>query len=50
MSCGRAWLGLASNVRGEVIKHCGHWVPDERPDEFNKIILGFLAEPVAART
>jgi pimeloyl-ACP methyl ester carboxylesterase len=41
--------GLASNVRGEVIKHCGHWVPDERPEEFNKIILSFLAEPVTAK-
>ena len=41
--------GLASNVRGEVIEHCGHWVPDERPEEFNKLILGFLSEPITAK-
>jgi pimeloyl-ACP methyl ester carboxylesterase len=39
--------GLAKNVRGEVIKHCGHWVPDECPEEFNRVLLEFLGEKEA---
>lgn len=33
---------LAENVHGEVIEHCGHWVPDECPDEFNRLVLRFF--------
>ena len=33
---------LAENVRKEVIPECGHWVPDEQPEAFTKLLLEFL--------
>ncbi|WP_292009912.1 alpha/beta hydrolase [Chryseobacterium sp.] len=34
----------ATNVIGEVIPKCGHWMPDECPKPLTKLIVDFLAE------
>jgi pimeloyl-ACP methyl ester carboxylesterase len=37
--------GWVTDLRGKVIvEGAGHWVQQERPDEVNKTLLGFLAE------
>ena len=33
---------LARDVHGDVIEKCGHWIPDEKPDELLKRLLPFL--------
>jgi pimeloyl-ACP methyl ester carboxylesterase len=35
---------LASNVRGEVIPECGHWVADEQPEAVVAALTSFFAE------
>ena len=35
---------VASNVRGGVIDHCGHWMPEEQPQVLLQHLLPFLAE------
>ena len=35
---------VASNVRGGVIDHCGHWMPEEQPAVLLQHLLPFLAE------
>ncbi len=32
----------ADNVEGHVIPDCGHWLPEERPAELNKVVIDFL--------
>ena len=34
---------LATNVQGGVIENCGHWMPEEQPDELLRHLLQFLA-------
>jgi pimeloyl-ACP methyl ester carboxylesterase len=34
---------VADDVRGVVVPRCGHYVPDERPEETVRLILEFLA-------
>jgi pimeloyl-ACP methyl ester carboxylesterase len=33
---------LATDVRGGAIERCGHWVPEEQPEELAKALLGFF--------
>eukprot|EP01026_Neomeris_dumetosa_P029688 TRINITY_DN24000_c0_g1_i10.p3 TRINITY_DN24000_c0_g1~~TRINITY_DN24000_c0_g1_i10.p3 ORF type:complete len:133 (+),score=10.11 TRINITY_DN24000_c0_g1_i10:336-734(+) len=43
----RQWDGheqVFPNGKLEVIRHCSHWVPFDRPDEVNKLIIEFLKE------
>lgn len=35
---------LGTNVRGEVVENCGHWVSEERPEYLNQLLLMFLGE------
>ncbi len=35
---------MATNVRGGVIDHCGHWMPEEQPDVLLAHLLPFLNE------
>lgn len=35
---------VAANVRGSVIKHCGHWLATECPDELVQQLLAFFSE------
>ena len=48
----RLWLGdairrqaewLPAHTGNHVIPDCGHWAHQERPDEVNRLLLGFLA-------
>lgn len=32
----------AENVEGRVVPDCGHWLPEERPAELNKLVIDFL--------
>ena len=34
---------VAADVRGAVIPECGHFVPEEQPAAFNKLLLDFFA-------
>lgn len=34
---------VAADVRGGVIPQCGHWVPEERPDDLTNQLLAFFA-------
>ena len=34
----------AENVEGRVIPDCGHWLPEERPAELNKLVIEFLTK------
>jgi pimeloyl-ACP methyl ester carboxylesterase len=40
----RAARAVATNVRGNVIEHCGHWVPEERPEYLTEQLLTFFGE------
>jgi pimeloyl-ACP methyl ester carboxylesterase len=41
----KRWMEeLASDVRGGAVKHCGHWIADERPEELVQALLEFFAE------
>lgn len=35
---------VASDVEGEVVDRCGHWIPEERPDYFVNRVGSFLEE------
>ncbi|MGH7265324.1 MAG: alpha/beta fold hydrolase [Candidatus Rokuibacteriota bacterium] len=37
------WRGVADDVRGEPILHCGHFLPEEQPDVVSAKLLDFLA-------
>ena len=39
-----AMLGLAEDVRGGVVKDCGHYVVEEQPESVAKMLLDFLTE------
>lgn len=41
-SIGLAMNKIASNVTTKVIVSCGHYVPEERPNEFSETLLGFI--------
>jgi pimeloyl-ACP methyl ester carboxylesterase len=34
---------VATNVRGEIIGACGHWVPEEQPERLARLLLTFFA-------
>jgi pimeloyl-ACP methyl ester carboxylesterase len=36
-------VGLASDLRYELIPGAGHFLPEEAPDRVNEILLGWLA-------
>lgn len=36
--------GAASDVRGEVLEGCGHYLTEERPEELSRLLLGFFGE------
>ena len=31
-------------LRTENVRRCSHWTQQERPDEVNRLLLGFIAE------
>lgn len=33
---------IGTNVRGEVIENCGHWISEERPEYLNQLLLTFF--------
>ncbi|MFN0039878.1 MAG: alpha/beta fold hydrolase [Burkholderiales bacterium] len=35
---------VAVNVRGGVIEDCGHWMPEEKPEEVTRALLDFFSE------
>jgi pimeloyl-ACP methyl ester carboxylesterase len=35
---------FASNIRGSVIKDCGHWIAEEQPEELTRQLLTFFSE------
>jgi pimeloyl-ACP methyl ester carboxylesterase len=34
---------VALNVRGGVIEDCGHWMPEEQPEQIARMLLDFFA-------
>ena len=34
---------MATNVQGVVIEQCGHWMPEEQPEELTRQLLAFFA-------
>jgi haloacetate dehalogenase len=40
--CLADWRAVARNVRGEALD-CGHYLPEERPDEVARHLENFLA-------
>ncbi len=34
---------FASNIRGSVIKDCGHWIAEEQPEELTEQLLTFFS-------
>jgi pimeloyl-ACP methyl ester carboxylesterase len=34
---------MAVNVRGGVIENCGHWMPEEQPEELLRHLEAFFA-------
>jgi pimeloyl-ACP methyl ester carboxylesterase len=34
--------GVAEDVHGGVVEHCGHWMAEERPDSITQQLLGFF--------
>ncbi|MEF2975685.1 alpha/beta fold hydrolase [Subtercola sp. YIM 133946] len=41
--CVSSMEAVADDVTGVVIDECGHWLPEERPQEFLRAVLPFLA-------
>lgn len=41
----RAWRWFGRHTRLHVLDSCGHWLPFERPQEFNRLVLDFVREP-----
>jgi pimeloyl-ACP methyl ester carboxylesterase len=39
-----SWRRTATDVRGGMAKHCGHWIPEERPEWVVEQLLGFFGE------
>lgn len=33
---------LAEKVEHEEVPECGHWMPEEAPEEFVKVLVGWL--------
>lgn len=33
---------VAEDVRGGTVKRCGHWIPEERPDQLTELMLDFF--------
>jgi len=42
LGCARQAHELIRDSHLHVIADCGHWPQREKPDEFNRILLGFL--------
>jgi pimeloyl-ACP methyl ester carboxylesterase len=37
---------VAGNVEGGVFTNCGHWIPEEKPQELAQVIRGFVGSPL----
>lgn len=37
-------LPVTENLRGVLIERCGHWIPEEQPEEFTQQLLAFFTE------
>jgi len=35
---------VAENVRGGLVRDCGHWIAEEQPEFLAKELLGFFGE------
>lgn len=44
MSAVESWRRVATDVRGGVAEHCGHWIPEERPEWVVEQLLAFFGE------
>jgi pimeloyl-ACP methyl ester carboxylesterase len=44
MSAVESWRRVATDVRGGVAEHCGHWIPEERPEWVVERLLAFFGE------
>jgi pimeloyl-ACP methyl ester carboxylesterase len=42
--CEQSMRNVAINVRGAVIDECGHFVPEEQPEVFNRLLMEFFVE------
>ncbi|HDZ15915.1 hypothetical protein LCGC14_1006670 [marine sediment metagenome] len=49
-SLGIAMQKIAKNNRSEVLANCGHYIAEERPLAFSKILLNFLAKSSSAES
>jgi pimeloyl-ACP methyl ester carboxylesterase len=39
-------MGLAAeSVQGIIVKDCGHWIPEEKPDELLHHLTAFFEQP-----
>ena len=34
---------VATDVRGEIVPDCGHWIPEEQPAQLTRLLRGFFA-------
>jgi pimeloyl-ACP methyl ester carboxylesterase len=41
--------GMVSNLKTHTIKDCGHWTQQEKPDEFNRVVIDWLEETFSKR-
>ena len=44
MAAMESWRRVAADVRGGIADHCGHWIPEERPDWTVQQLLAFFNE------
>ena len=44
MECIESLRRVAENVRGGLVKDCGHWIAEEQPDFLVEQLLGFFSE------
>ncbi|MFX8000700.1 alpha/beta hydrolase, partial [Acinetobacter baumannii] len=44
MECIQSLQRVASNVRGGVVKDCGHWIAEEQPEVLCEELLRFFAQ------
>jgi len=44
MECIESLRLVAENVRGGLVKDCGHWIAEEKPELLTEQLLAFFAE------